>query len=172
MVLFEGKVVWNGQLWCFRGFCLHFGSFADTFFWHFIFPRHMHGDFEILGWKHLAGSNAVAELDQFFQRGLRLVVLGFYVAKSLPDTLQKSLKISVIFKKSEKILKSRFPHSKNGKIWDFLKLGQRPLEGSQMVLVAGKVVWNGQSWCLEESWVHFGWHNAWWTYVLVPIDLA
>ena len=77
---------------------------------------HMHGDFEVLGSEHLGGILLGAELDQFFWRRLRPVVLGFYVAKSLPDTLQKSLKISVIFKKSEKILKSRFPHSKNGKI--------------------------------------------------------
>ena len=75
-------------------------------------PRHMHGDFEILGSEHLGGSNDQAELDQFSQRRLRLVVQGLNGTNSLPDMLQKSLKISVIFKKSEKILKSRFPNSK------------------------------------------------------------
>ena len=74
-------------------------------------PRHMHGDFEILGSEHLGGSNDQAELDQFFQRRLRLVVQGLNGTNSLPDMLQKSLKISVIFKKSEKILKSRFQNS-------------------------------------------------------------
>ena len=74
-------------------------------------PRHMHGDFEILGSEHLGGSNEQPELYQFFQRRLRLVVQGLNGTNSLPELMQKSLKISVIFKKSEKILKSRFQNS-------------------------------------------------------------
>ena len=31
------------------------------------FPRHMHGDFDILGSEHLGGSFLVAELDQFLR---------------------------------------------------------------------------------------------------------
>ena len=38
------------------------------------FPRHMHGDFDILGSEHLGGSFLGAELDQFLERRLRLVV--------------------------------------------------------------------------------------------------
>ena len=36
------------------------------FFGHFSFPRHMHGDFDILGSEHLGGFFVEAELDQFF----------------------------------------------------------------------------------------------------------
>ena len=67
MIQFEGKVVWNCQLWCFKGFCLHFGSFAETLFWHFIFPRHMHGNFEILGSEHLITHNKTSNI--FIGRG-------------------------------------------------------------------------------------------------------
>ena len=90
----------------------------------------MHGDFEILGSEHLGGSYSQAELDLELRERLKKVVWGKSVAKSLPDTLQKSLNTSVIFKNSKKILKSRFPHSKTDKIWDFLKFGLKPLEGS------------------------------------------
>ena len=51
----------------------------------------MHGDFEILGWKHLGGSYAGAELDLELRERLRPVVLGLIVAKSYPELMQKSL---------------------------------------------------------------------------------
>ena len=116
----------------------------------------MHGDFEILGWKHLAGSPAGAELDLELRERLRLVVLGLIGLYQCPKILEKSWNHQLNLWYVGRGLKVRFPHSKNGKIWDFLKLGQRPLEGSQMVLVEGRVVWNGQFWCFEGSWVHFG----------------
>ena len=37
------------------------GHLKTLFFGHFSFPRHMHGDFEILGSEHLGGSNDQAE---------------------------------------------------------------------------------------------------------------
>ena len=44
------------------------------FFDQLLFPRHMYGDFDILGSEHLGGFFPGAELDQLFQRRLRLVV--------------------------------------------------------------------------------------------------
>ena len=37
------------------------------FFDQLSFPRHMHGDFDILGSEHLGGSFLVAELDQLLR---------------------------------------------------------------------------------------------------------
>ena len=54
----------------------------------------MHGDFEVLGWKHLAECLSGAELDLKLRERLRLAVLGLIGAKSYPDMLQKSLNIS------------------------------------------------------------------------------
>ena len=51
----------------------------------------MHGDFEVLGWKHLAGFNEPPELDLELRERLRLAVLGLIVAKSYPQLMQKSL---------------------------------------------------------------------------------
>ena len=51
----------------------------------------MHGDFEILGWKHLAGSNEQPELYLELRERLRPVVLGLIVVKSYLELMQKSL---------------------------------------------------------------------------------
>ena len=51
----------------------------------------MHGDFEVLGWKHLGGSNEQTELDLKLRERLRLVVLGLIVVKSYVELMQKSL---------------------------------------------------------------------------------
>ena len=37
------------------------------FFDQLLFPRHMYGDFDILGSEHLAGSSVEAELDQILR---------------------------------------------------------------------------------------------------------
>ena len=57
----------------------------------FIFPRRMHGDFEVLDSEHLGGSYYQGELDLKLRERLRLVVLGLIVAKSYPDQLHSSL---------------------------------------------------------------------------------
>ena len=49
-----------------KGSAFFFVHLKTLFFWHFLFPMHMHGDFEILGSEHLGGSLVQAELDQFF----------------------------------------------------------------------------------------------------------
>ena len=49
MAFVDWEVVWNGQCWCFKGFCIDFGSFEETFFLTLSFPRHMHGDLEVSG---------------------------------------------------------------------------------------------------------------------------
>ena len=85
------EVVWNGQWWCIKGFCIDFGPFEDILFWPFSFPSHMHGDLEVSGWKHLAGFFPVPELDLKLRERLRLVVLGLIVAKSYPDLIHSSL---------------------------------------------------------------------------------
>ena len=43
------------------------GHLQTLFFGHFSFPRHMHGDFDILGSEHLGGSLSEAELDQLLR---------------------------------------------------------------------------------------------------------
>ena len=42
------------------------GHLKTLFFDQLSFPRHMHGDFDILGSEHLGGFFVEAELDQFF----------------------------------------------------------------------------------------------------------
>ena len=91
MAFVDWEVVWNGQCWCIKGFCIDFGSFEDIFFWPFSFPRHMHGDLEVSGWKHLGGFFPAPELDLKLRERLRLVVLGLIVAKPYPDQLHSSL---------------------------------------------------------------------------------
>ena len=43
------------------------GHLKTLFFDQLLFPRHMHGDFDILGSEHLGGSSAEAELDQLLR---------------------------------------------------------------------------------------------------------
>ena len=43
------------------------GHLKTLLFGHFSFPRHMHGDFDILGSEHLGGSLSEAELDQLLR---------------------------------------------------------------------------------------------------------
>ena len=61
------------------------------FFDQLSFPRHMHGNFDILGSEHLGGFIVGGELDLELRERLRLAVLGLIGAKSYPDMLQKSL---------------------------------------------------------------------------------
>ena len=43
------------------------GHLKTLFFDQLSFPRHMHGDFDILGSEHLGGSLSEAELDQLLR---------------------------------------------------------------------------------------------------------
>ena len=90
----------------------------------------MHGDFEILGSEHLGGFNARPELDLKLRERLRLAVLGLIGLYQCPELLEKSWNRQLNLWYVGRGLKVRFPHSKNDKIWDFLKFGRKPLEGS------------------------------------------
>ena len=90
----------------------------------------MHGDFEILGSEHLGGSNDRPELDLELRERLRLVVLGLIGLYQCPKLLERDGNPQLKRCGVGRGLKVRFPNSKNGKIRDFLKFGQKPLEGS------------------------------------------
>ena len=74
-----------------KGAALALVHLQTLFFDQLSFPRHMHGNFDILGSEHLGRTYLLGELDLKLRERLRLAVLDSIGAKSYPDLLQKSL---------------------------------------------------------------------------------
>ena len=163
----DWKCVWNPSIWCWEWVLVVFCLFEGTFFWSSFFRKAYAWIFEIFR-VLLGGSSAVAELFLDLRKSWRLALFCLNGLLSCPERIAKSFPHQLIFEKSSRNSKVRFPNCKIDKIWDFLGFGQMCLEGSQTTFVDWKCVWNPSIWCLEGSWYGFCWFETpflWTTFI-------